>query len=248
VPQQISALFLIGMDWQLAAGVKDSSIGGLWQAWTLGAELVFYLSAPLLMRSWKIGATLLVLSLGYRLGYVALNGPALHPQWTYAFPPATFCFFMLGHLVCIASNRWRALASPTLGWSALAVSAAAMVWGGNFADFDGSRFWLSVACFTVALPGVFAATMRIGWMNALGDLSYPVYLVHLLPLSVAAPMVVEAAAILSPSPYLSTGAFAVVVLASAIVAHRLIETPTAYAMRWALLLVSRNRRAIPAQR
>ena len=56
---QLTGIFLIGMDWQLSFGSYptphfEAAIPGLEQAWTLGAELLFYLAAPLLMRSWKI--------------------------------------------------------------------------------------------------------------------------------------------------------------------------------------------------
>jgi hypothetical protein len=36
----------------------------------LRAELTFYLAAPLLMRSWKIGAALLAVSFGLRAAFV----------------------------------------------------------------------------------------------------------------------------------------------------------------------------------
>jgi peptidoglycan/LPS O-acetylase OafA/YrhL len=237
--RQFSSIFLIGMDWQMAAGLRGTGelgILGLTQAWTLAAELTFYLSAPVLMRSWKVGAVLLLLSLGFRLGFVAVNGPALDTVWTYTFPGSTFCFFMLGHLVCLASQRWRVLTSASLGWSMLIASAAAMLWAGNYRDFDGQRFWLSMISFTLALPGVFSATMRVRWMNKLGDLSYPLYLVHLLPFwSGVAALVVEIAAHLGGNPYTSTACFLVVVLVGAIVARHMLERPVAYLMTRAFI-------------
>ncbi|MBI2740240.1 MAG: acyltransferase [Rhodospirillales bacterium] len=229
--QQFSSLFLISMDWQITAGIGNAGIFGLTQAWTLGAELTFYLSAPVLMRSWKIGVGLLLASLAFRLGFVIVHGPGLDPIWTYAFPGSTFCFFMAGHLICLASQRWRVLSSAWLAWPMLAASMAAMLWAGNFADFDGRRFWLSVIFFTLALPGVFASTMRIRWMNELGDLSYPVYLVHLLPIVAgAAPMVVEVAANFGSSPYTSTACFLVMVMVCALVARHMLERPVAHLM------------------
>lgn len=231
LPQQISAIFLIGMDWQLAAGIRNASIFGLEQAWTLGAELVFYLTAPLLMRSWKLGVMFLVASLGFRAGFVIMYGPDLDATWTYTFPGSTFCFFMLGHLICLASRRWRPLSSTWLGWTMLGLSVMAMLWGGSYADFDGRRFWLSVILFTLALPGVFHATARSRWMSELGDLSYPVYLVHILPIlaDVAIP-VGEVTQTLGGSPYTSVACYLVVVLGCAIVAHHLFERPAAYLM------------------
>lgn len=236
--RQITSIFLIGMDWQIAFGVPGTGIWGLTQAWTLAAELTFYLSAPILMRSWKVGAALLLLSLGFRLSFVVVNGPAMDPQWTYAFPVSTFCFFMLGHLICLASQKWRALQSASLGGSMVVVSGAAMLWAGNYADFDGWRFWLSMIFFTLALPGLFGATMRVGWMNALGDLSYPVYMVHFLPFygTGVAPLVLElATAHLGANPYTSTACFLVLMLVWGFAAHHLLERPVAYLMRKVLI-------------
>ena len=60
VLQKLSALFLIGLDWQRAAGMPDPAILGLSQSWTLGAELIFYIAAPFLLRSWKAAIAVLV--------------------------------------------------------------------------------------------------------------------------------------------------------------------------------------------
>ena len=57
-----------------------------------------------------------------------------------------------------------------------------MTYGGSYASFDTPRFWVSVLLFSVAVPGLFEATKNVRWMNALGDLSYPVYLVHTMVL------------------------------------------------------------------
>lgn len=236
--RQFTAIFLIGMDWQITAGVPGTGIWGLAQAWTLAAELTFYLSAPVLMRSWKIGAALLLLSLGFRLGFVVVNGPGLDWRWTYAFPGSTFCFFMAGHLICLASQRWRVLTSASLGWSMLVTSGVAMLWAGNYADFDGRRFWLSMIFFTLALPAVFSATMRARWMNRLGDLSYPVYMVHFLPFfgTGIAPLVADFAKHhLGGNAYTSTACFLVLMLAFGFAAHHMLERPVAYLMSRALI-------------
>jgi peptidoglycan/LPS O-acetylase OafA/YrhL len=68
---KFTGLFLLGIDWRVAfasypADHWSAAIGGLHQAWTLGAELVFYLMAPFLMRSWMWAAAILVASVATR--------------------------------------------------------------------------------------------------------------------------------------------------------------------------------------
>lgn len=79
----MKGIFLFGMDWRVAfadypATRYDAAIGGLHQAGTLGAEMTFYLLAPLLMYSWKIGAALLAASLGLRAYFVGELGTDLN--------------------------------------------------------------------------------------------------------------------------------------------------------------------------
>src|SRR5262245_3695789 len=74
-------IFLIGMDWSIPfssypAPHTAAAVNGIGQAWTLGAELVFYLMAPWLMRSWKVSAVLLVPSLAIRWSFVIALGTA----------------------------------------------------------------------------------------------------------------------------------------------------------------------------
>ena len=234
---QLTGLFLIGMDWRLAFAAYPSlhweaAIGGLHQAWTLGAELVFYLAAPFLMRSWKIGATLLVLSFGLRAYFVATMGIDLHDVWTYHFAATTFGFFMLGHLACLFARR---LADPVIAVFLLFASLWVMTFG-QYVGFDAQRFWISVVLFTLSLPGLFEATKNIRWMNLAGDLSYPVYLVHTVTMLLAAPWLREhVLSINAMDPrqagYVSLACFLVATVVSAVIVHRLLEMPVAWAMK-----------------
>jgi peptidoglycan/LPS O-acetylase OafA/YrhL len=233
------SLFLFGMDWRIWAANEfafpvDVTIQGLWQAWTLGAELTFYVMAPLLLRSWKIGALLMVASLATRLTLVLVLGTDLNAIWTYTFFPSTLCFFLFGHLVCLASQRWNILRMPLFGAVLLACSIAAMTFG-SYRGFDSPRFWSSILCFTIALPGVFEATKKVNWMNATGDLSYPVYLVHMIVLLTVGPWLVSVSLPLDLLPrveagWVSIGVFLGVTTAAAAIVHRLLEVPIARAM------------------
>jgi peptidoglycan/LPS O-acetylase OafA/YrhL len=238
---KLTGIFLLGMDWRLAFASYPqqhwaAAIDSLHPAWTLGAELTFYLAAPLLMRSWKIGAALLLASFGLRAAFVCSSGVDLQEPWTYQFLGTTFGFFMLGHLVCLASHRWRILLQPAIGAASLVCSFAIMTYGGSYAGFDTLRFWGAVLGFTIALPAVFEGTKNIRWINWVGNLSYPVYLIHTAVVILLGPRLVGFALPLHALPkseagWLSTVAFLSVTTLAAAMTHRLVEVPVAAMLR-----------------
>jgi peptidoglycan/LPS O-acetylase OafA/YrhL len=235
---QLTGIFLVGMDWRLSFATYpqvhfDAGIVGLKQAWTLGAELMFYLLAPLLMRYWKLAVFLLVASFGLRAYFVMAYGTDLQEIWTYHFIGTTFGFFMLGHLVCRFGRR---LAKPLLGWAYLGCSFWMMFWSLSYGSYDTDRFWGSVFFFTLALPGLFEATKNIGWMNLLGDLSYPLYLVHTGVLILTGQWLLRQ--VLTQDEmgayhgyYLSIGLFVTVSTVAALAVHKLLEEPVAWALK-----------------
>ena len=154
------------------------------QAWTVSLELMFYALAPLLVRRWAVLVPLLVLSLGLRV--VLVVGLGLdHDPWSYRFFPTELALFLAGAASYhgyrwLRGGRWllRILAWPALlaalgyviGYRALPDLARARVYG-----LSGILFALPFA-----LPFVFHVTARWRWDRAVGELSYPVYLVHFL--------------------------------------------------------------------
>jgi peptidoglycan/LPS O-acetylase OafA/YrhL len=234
---KLTGIFLLGTDWRISFAdyptpYFQAMVAHLHQAWTLGAELTFYLAAPLLMRSWKIGAALLAISLATRW---ALTGSA--DIWTYYFAGSTACFFMLGHLICLASQRWEVLARPWLGAALVVSSFAIMAFGSYAGGFDSPRLWASAICFTVALPGLFEASKNTRWMNLAGDLSYPIYLVHLGVMFVFSQRFIGEVLLPSTWPPVVAGYFSIAVVvaittAVATVVHWAIEMPVAHAMHW----------------
>jgi peptidoglycan/LPS O-acetylase OafA/YrhL len=239
VADQFTGVFLLGIDWRI--GFADyphehwqAAITGLHQSWTLGAELVFYLAAPLLIRSWTIGVAVLVSSLAIRAAFVAVLGNDLHPLWTYLFFPSTAAFFMLGHLICLAARHWRSVARPRIGLPLLSLALLLLEFGPRD-GFDGARFWLATLLFTASLPGLFAATKDRRGLNRLGDLSYPVYLVHNLALVWSADAIIDA---IAPSPGINgiraiatVVVFLAVTVAAATAVHFIFERPLSRAMR-----------------
>jgi len=236
---QFTGLFLLGIDWRIAFAAYpeehwQAAIAGLHQSWTLGAELVFYLAAPLLMSSWRVGAAVLAMSLAIRAAFVAAFGNELHPLWTYLFFGSTAAFFMLGHLICLAGQRWRRLARARVGMPLLGAAFVVLEFGPRD-GFDGGRFWLATLLFTASLPGVFAATKDHAILNRLGDLSYPAYLIHTLVLLWTADLIMG---LIKPSAGINglrgiaaIAVFLAVTIAAAAAVHFIFERPISRMMR-----------------
>jgi peptidoglycan/LPS O-acetylase OafA/YrhL len=159
------------------------------QAWSLGSELLFYLLAPLIVRSlpriliWFAASvalrTILIVGFGLRSGV-----------WGYQFFPATLCLFLLGsasyHLYAkIRRVRWaEPIGSAAMVTMALLAFAPIVQKGGVLmvddrgTSYDTLGLWLAYLGFAAALPFLF-----VRWKNStldrwLGELSYPLYLVH----------------------------------------------------------------------
>ncbi|MGZ3340523.1 MAG: acyltransferase family protein [Reyranella sp.] len=114
-------------------------------------------------------------------------------------------------------------------------SFATMTFGGAYVGYDSVRFWGSVLFFTVALPGLFEVTRSVRWLNLVGDLSYPIYLVHTSVLILLGPLLVDFALPLNLLPpveagYVALAAFLAATTLVALVIHKAVEVPVAHAM------------------
>lgn len=148
-------------------------------AWTLGIELLFYLLAPFLVsRSIWLSIGLLTISSAVRM--IAYRNGLDHDPWTYRFFPFELSLFLAGS---ISYRIWTHLrerlvlppAAASLTVIAIAGLAAAHPWIG----FSVEHRWIFYALVVGTLPALFMFSGRNAWDTALGDLSYPVYLIHL---------------------------------------------------------------------
>jgi peptidoglycan/LPS O-acetylase OafA/YrhL len=180
---QFTQLFILGQDWRFALSyyfgtTNQSTVVGVWQSWTLGAELVFYLLAPLLLRSWKVATFIAFGSFALRMIFIATIGDLpSHPLWNYTFPLSTIGFFMIGHLAERLGEKLPVLRNPLFCWIFTSLSILVMALG-SYRGFDSPRFWISVLLFAAGLPALFDLTKNNRRLNFVGELSYPLYLVH----------------------------------------------------------------------
>jgi len=158
------------------------------QAWSLSSELTFYLIAPFVVRSPIRIAVVFAASLLVRTAFVGILGYR-SGVWGYWFFPATLCMFMLGSIAYHA-HWWVRLIIPSkvIGWGGLGVltlliGAQLIRWqvampSNPEGSIDGPRFWLLYLAFAAMIPSLFELTRGSGIDRAIGELSYPLYLVH----------------------------------------------------------------------
>lgn len=168
------------------------------QAWSLGLELWFYLLAPFIVRRsvWLIGA-LLVASITARylffyLAYGTWEGglPQLGSggRWflnrdVFPFELAYFMLGVLAHRILVRVKP--ALKGRSLGAVALAFAVAVILC--RVVAIVTGRDWkvtaITFATLSFGLPFIFLASKDGPIDRYLGELSYPVYVAHVLVLS-----------------------------------------------------------------
>ena len=157
------------------------------QAWMLSLQLVFYLLVPLLLPRPRLCVAVLLLSFAARLGGWWGLGLNTDP-WTHRFVLFEVGVFLLGVFSYdlyrrLQTRRPDLLARAALGWGGLAVlSALALALGLPQVrqSLGEAAYWVVLLAAVPLLPVMFHTTMKLRWDRYLGDLSYPIYISHLL--------------------------------------------------------------------
>jgi peptidoglycan/LPS O-acetylase OafA/YrhL len=174
-------------------------------AWSLPVEMAFYALAPVLVRSRRRLLAGLVLGLAIRVVVYKLFGP--HDPWRYRFFPAELSLFCAGGL---AYHFYRAIEAHAparrIGVACLGMLITAIL---LYPRLPAAARYVPVSAAVLAsLPFVFALTRDNATDRWLGELSYPVYLLHF------------------PVPQYVSGTVAVVTstFAGAVLVHVLVQT------------------------
>lgn len=154
------------------------------QAWTLGLELSFYLIAPFILTKKRILFTVLGLSIAVRL-FLIFSGLATRVPWSFRFFPAELTFFLLGALShqMLLPFYIKHISKEKVGkyakLSTLAIIFIAFIFWPLPIPPHIKILFLFVL-FIILLPLIFLFELKGGWDKKIGELSYPIYICHIL--------------------------------------------------------------------
>ncbi len=240
----LANVILFGQDWALFSGVlkgqwvfmPDFTISEILiypgllvpQAWTLGLELCFYLIAPWVLVQRSRLYTLLALSLAVR-GTLVVLGFALKDPWSYRFFPAELSMFLLGAIAHQVLLPWyRQLTGAAFGrfaeWAAIVLIVFTAIYF-LIPIAEAIKTIILIACCWALLPAAFVFQNRHSLDAKLGELSYPVYIGHMLVLSTLSALFAEQ---LNAQPliYATCGVGASLIFA--IMLNAIVERPLAH--------------------
>ncbi len=190
-------------------------------AWSLSLELLFYTTAPFLVRrNIRFLLVLIAFTFGLRIIAGSAFGLSLDP-WRNRFFPFEAGLFLLG------SVAYRFL-SPAEGlirryWSirvGLTIALCFAVFAYGWIPLpEIVRHWGFLTLVLVSVPLLFAATQSDAKDRCLGEISYPLYLLHQVTLFSLEPVLRRVSGITSDIVTL------LLTLAVAAVAYALIERP-----------------------
>ena len=197
----VSNLSLLFQDWTIFLGIHSGQIGitqnltfidtrlyhGLLvpQAWSISLEIYFYLLAPFLIRKNSRILLFFLISLSIRIALL-LNGIGFSDPWNYRFFPAELSLFLLGVMAqkflgplykChLTGERFDKL-------SGLATSFVAILLLFFWKIPKHESYYLETGLFIIViicLPFLFNFSKLYSFDRHLGELSYPIYMVHIL--------------------------------------------------------------------
>jgi peptidoglycan/LPS O-acetylase OafA/YrhL len=159
-------------------------------AWSLSLELMFYGIAPFLVKRGPVQVALLLFS-AFLLRVLLHSYGYTHDPWTYRFFPTELFFFLAGVLsyrLYVLIRKWNGI-SRVYHLLILMVIVLFMLEFGVIP----LRFWIKRTLFHIlfcaALPFIFSITKKNSLDRFLGDLSYPIYLLHLFVIFYIIPVV-----------------------------------------------------------
>jgi peptidoglycan/LPS O-acetylase OafA/YrhL len=150
------------------------------QAWTLALEIYFYLLAPFIVR--KRTAYIIILmgiSFGLRLWFYKMG--FYHDPWTYRFFPFELFFFISGSLCYKVYTKIKLNPLPIFIQYIMLLYIVSFI---IFYSFLPDNFFIKTVLlfisFLALLPFIFNFTKYNKIDRLIGELSYPVYIVHIL--------------------------------------------------------------------
>ena len=161
-------------------------------AWSLALELTFYALAPFIVRR-RLPIILAIIGacLAFRVVMHLKFGLSADP-WSSRFFPFELGVFLLGtvswhilkHIEAVGAPSRAVLLTILVGYMLLVTAFAALPYNNGLPFF--AKKWVLFGLTAVAIPYIFTLTKSWRFDAAIGELSYPIYIVHGLIISVCA--------------------------------------------------------------
>ncbi len=160
------------------------------QAWSLGVELLFYLIAPVIVRKRTSIITIFIaLSLALRI-FIYYNGLYNDP-WVYRFFPTEVALFLFGAIsykIYANLKNSRECLKKYSKWACFIAIIITLLY--QYIDllfseisFGHEMFkWIYYIVIMLSIPFIFSYTKRSELDRYLAELSYPIYISHMLVL------------------------------------------------------------------
>jgi peptidoglycan/LPS O-acetylase OafA/YrhL len=193
----LTNLFIFGQDFAYLFCLSDAVTGQCYPVtttmlnapgWSIAVELLFYLMAPWLVSTLRRSAIFITLGLLYvflvpfvdieAVRNIIGNSPHLNTStFTYYLFPGSFLFFGSGAIAYHLIYRRHILAGSqatgsTPYWIGLAFVFVLAVYCSPL------MAWWQLLAFVIAAPALFSITRQNRVDRAIGDLSYPIYILH----------------------------------------------------------------------
>lgn len=189
-------LFIFGQDVISFLGVNIhsgwftlNSLGGvqyafmfLPQSWSLSLELFFYLLVPILAtKNIRLTIAIIIISLVGRF-ILYVHGYNYIP-WNSRFLPFELALFLMGGICYVIYKKIKHRSFPKLLLNSIWIGLLLVTIFYQYFPGDDLKRWIYYALFAAALPFIFHLTKHYKWDRYIGELSYPLFLVQLLVVS-----------------------------------------------------------------
>ena len=148
------------------------------QAWSIGIEILFYIIAPFVVKRNLITIIILIFLSAFLRIFIYSLGLNYDP-WTYRFFPTELLFFLLG---TISYHIYKNISYNILSKIQLQVILCGAIGFTFFYSYLSFPFLdkVYILFLVVSMPFIFLLTKNSQLDRYIGDLSYPVYISHIL--------------------------------------------------------------------
>lgn len=167
------------------------------QAWTISLELLFYLIAPFLVRL-KLAILFLIVFTSTLLRFVIYKNGFDFDPWTYRFFPLEIAFFVFGIIAYNLYNKYYPKSindrKLELIYGMILILILILTLAFQYLPIDYSvKKWFYYLVIMFSVPCIFDFTKKITTDRLIGELSYPIYLSHILIISLSTIIIPQSA-------------------------------------------------------